>query len=53
MDARLDDPIDLAVPHLPIKDWGYWEHFIAWLNFLVVSMAFIDILIIGPLTPTP
>jgi hyaluronan synthase len=35
--------------YLPLRGFAYWEHFAAWVNFVLVSFAFIDIIIIGPL----
>ena len=34
--------------YLPVRGWGYWEHFVSWANFAIVSAAFIDIVVLAP-----
>jgi hyaluronan synthase len=38
--------------YLPLKGFAYWEHFIAWVNFALISFAFVYIFILGPLLHT-
>lgn len=35
--------------YLPIRGFAYWEHFAAWLNFVLVSVAFVALFVLAPL----
>lgn len=35
--------------YLPLRGFAYWEHFAAWLNFVLVSFAFVALFILAPL----
>lgn len=34
--------------YLPLNGFAYWEHFAAWLNFVLVSFAFVALFILAP-----
>jgi len=36
--------------YLPMNGWGYWEHFAAWVNFTLVTLAFIYLVVLAPFT---
>ncbi len=35
--------------YLPVKGWAYWEHFAAWVNFALITVAFVVLMVILPL----
>lgn len=35
--------------YLPVKGWAYWEHFAAWVNFTLITIAFFVLMIIMPI----
>ena len=35
--------------YLPVRSFAYWEHFASWWNFVMVSVAFGDLFVYGPL----
>ncbi|MEU6817283.1 glycosyltransferase [Streptomyces sp. NPDC046860] len=35
--------------YLPLKGFAYWEHFAAWLNFVLVSFAFLVLFVLAPI----
>lgn len=38
--------------YLPVNGWGYWEHFAAWVNFVLVTVAFVYLVLLSPFTGT-
>lgn len=36
--------------YLPLWSWAYWEHFTAWVNFVLVTMAFVLLVVLAPFT---
>ena len=35
--------------YLPLFSFAYWEHFLSWVNFMLVSMAFITLFVYEPI----
>jgi len=35
--------------YLPIRGFAYWEHFVAWMNFVLISFAFATIFVVAPI----
>jgi hyaluronan synthase len=35
--------------YLPVRGFAYWEHFVAWMNFMLISFAFAMIFVVAPL----
>lgn len=36
--------------YLPLNGWAYWEHFAAWVNFVLVTMVFVYLVLLAPIT---
>ncbi len=36
--------------YLPLNSWAYWEHFTAWVNFVLVTMVFVWLVLLAPFT---
>lgn len=35
--------------YLPLRSFAYWEHFVAWMNFVLISFAFASIFVVAPI----
>jgi hyaluronan synthase len=35
--------------YLPLRGFAYWEHFVAWMNFVLISFAFASIFVVAPI----
>ncbi len=35
--------------YLPLRSFGYWEHLVSWINFVIITAAFAVIFVVAPL----